>query len=295
MASLRRKLSYLLLAIILVLALSACVRPFGQSEAEQAEQATQAAAAQTTPQAEEEIQAEEEVSGAGEVTAETEIEAGATELEETETAVSGEVTEGEEAATPESGVGDETPVAEEETPAAVVEAEADETPSVEEGAEAVKAAEGEKSEGEEPAEEATAGEVVAEEVTAEAEPTAAPEAEVPVQMTLPATHTVAPGENLFRIGLKYGMSWVPLAIYNNIPNANLIYTGQVIKIPGGQTPPTQSAPEGATYTNYVVQRGDTVYKISRAFGVSPEEIVKANGLMNPNLIYAGQVLKIPTS
>ena len=295
MASLRRKLSYLLLAIILVLALSACVRPFGQSEAEQAEQATQAAAAQTTPQAEEEIQAEEEVSGAGEVTAETEIEAGATELEETETAVSGEVTESEEAATPESGVGDETPVAEEETPAAVVEAEADETPSVEEGAEAVKAAEGEKSEGEEPAEEATAGEVVAEEVTAEAEPTAAREAEVPVQMTLPATHTVAPGENLFRIGLKYGMSWVPLAIYNNIPNANLIYTGQVIKIPGGQTPPTQSAPEGATYTNYVVQRGDTVYKISRAFGVSPEEIVKANGLMNPNLIYAGQVLKIPTS
>ncbi len=295
MASLRRYLSYLLLALILVLAISACVRPFGQSEAEQAEQATQEAEAQAATQVAEQVQAEEETADASEEAAEPESEAAETVPVEPEAGTDEEVAESEEAAPSDTEVDEGTPDTEEEAPAVVDEAESEEAPSTEEDAEAADVVEGEPSMGEEPVEEAPPAEETAEEAAAEEEITAEPEAEEPMQTTLPATHTVAPGENLFRIGLKYGMSWIPLAVYNNIPNANLIYTGQVIRIPGGQAPPTQTAPEGATYTNYVVKPGDTLFRISRAFGVSPEEIVKANGLMNPNLIYAGQVLKIPTS
>lgn len=284
MASRRRYLSYLLLALILVLALPACVRPFGQSEAEQAQQATQEAEAQAAA----EVQAEEEASEAGGSESETEE----TAQEETETGAAEEAAEGEEAVSSDPDVGGGTPDTEEEAPT-VDEAETEEATSAEEDTEAVEASEGETEMSEETSAEATAEEEAVEEAAAEDEMAAEPEAEESLQMTLPATHTVAPGENLFRIGLKYGISWIPLAVYNNIPNANLIYTGQVIRIPGGQTPPTQTAPEGATYTNYVVNRGDTLFKISRAFDVSPEEIVEANGLMNPNLIYAGQVLKIP--
>lgn len=295
MALLRRNLSYLLLALILVLAISACVRPFGQSEAEQAEQATQEAEAQAATQVAEQVQAEEETADASEEAAEPESETEEIVPVEPETGAAEEVAESEEAASPDSEVDEGTPDTEEQAPAVVDEAESEEAPSAEEDAEAADVVEGEPSMGEEPVEEAPPAEEKAEEAAAEGEITAEPEAEEPMQTTLPATHTVAPGENLFRIGLKYGMSWIPLAVYNNIPNANLIYTGQVIRIPGGQAPPTQTAPEGAAYTNYVVKPGDTLFRISRAFGVSPEEIVKANGLMNPNLIYAGQVLKIPTS
>lgn len=295
MASLRHNLIYLLLALILVLALSACVRPFGQSEAEQAEQATQEAEAQAADQAEEEPQAEEETTEA----VEPESEAEETAPEETEAEVAEEGEESEEAVSSDPDVGGGAPETEEEAPAA------EETPPAEEEAAAEEVVEGEAEMSEETAaedaaaeapaeEEAAAEEEAVEEAAAEEEMAEEAEAEEPVTTTLPATHTVAPGENLFRIGLKYGMSWIPLAVYNDISNPNIIYTGQVLRIPGGQAPPTESAPEEATYTNYTVKPGDTVYKISRAFGVSAQEIVEANGLVNPNLIYAGQVLKIPT-
>ncbi|MCA9995717.1 MAG: LysM peptidoglycan-binding domain-containing protein [Anaerolineales bacterium] len=44
-------------------------------------------------------------------------------------------------------------------------------------------------------------------------------------------HIVAPGENLFRIGLRYGFTVAELASYNNIANPNSIAVGQEIRIP----------------------------------------------------------------
>jgi len=101
------------------------------------------------------------------------------------------------------------------------------------------------------------------------------------------THAVQAGENLYRIGLLYGVSVDALAVANGILNPNLIYVGQVLTIPGcGQ-------PQPPTGTTYVVQAGDTVYGLALRFGVSSWSIVAANNLTNPNLIYVGQVLIIP--
>ncbi len=44
-------------------------------------------------------------------------------------------------------------------------------------------------------------------------------------------HIVQPGENLFRIALKYNYSQYYLAKYNGIANPALIYVGQAIRIP----------------------------------------------------------------
>jgi LysM repeat protein len=46
---------------------------------------------------------------------------------------------------------------------------------------------------------------------------------------------------------------------------------------------------------YTVQRGDTLYSISRRTGVSVEIIMRVNNLTNANKIYVGQVLLIPTA
>jgi murein DD-endopeptidase MepM/ murein hydrolase activator NlpD len=43
---------------------------------------------------------------------------------------------------------------------------------------------------------------------------------------------------------------------------------------------------------YVVQRGDTLAKIAARFGTTWYQLCVLNGLWNPNLIYAGQVLRI---
>ena len=45
----------------------------------------------------------------------------------------------------------------------------------------------------------------------------------------------------------------------------------------------------ATYT---VKKGDTLSAIAKQYGTTYQEIAKANGISNPNLIYAGQTLKI---
>jgi LysM repeat protein len=57
------------------------------------------------------------------------------------------------------------------------------------------------------------------------------------------------------------------------------------------TPPTTYPPTGAR--TYTVQRGDTLFRIALRFGVNMYTLASVNGILNLNLIYAGQVLIIP--
>src|SRR5690349_17549038 len=55
-----------------------------------------------------------------------------------------------------------------------------------------------------------------------------------------------------------------------------------------------SVPAAYADTIYIVQRGDTLFLISVRFNVSMSAIMSANGIANPNIIYVGQRLVIPT-
>ena len=44
--------------------------------------------------------------------------------------------------------------------------------------------------------------------------------------------------------------------------------------------------------SYTVQKGDTLSAIAKKYGTTYQEIAKANGISDPNKIYAGQTLKI---
>jgi bacteriocin-like protein len=46
------------------------------------------------------------------------------------------------------------------------------------------------------------------------------------------------------------------------------------------------------FETYVVVKGDTLYKISRRYGVTVDDLVRWNGIKNRNLIHPGQLLKI---
>lgn len=115
----------------------------------------------------------------------------------------------------------------------------------------------------------------------------------------PGVHIVAAGENLYRIGLQYGVSWTTLATFNNIANANSLQVGQEINIPAAgttepETPDPAVTPTPTDETVYVVQPGDNLFLIGLQYGLDWTQIAEANGLVNPNFIEAGQVLKIPT-
>lgn len=72
------------------------------------------------------------------------------------------------------------------------------------------------------------------ETTQPAEPVQPAESPAPQTTTLPTgeqIHIVQAGENLFRIGLRYGIDYHELAAYNGIPNPHFISVGQVIRIP----------------------------------------------------------------
>ena len=57
-----------------------------------------------------------------------------------------------------------------------------------------------------------------------------------------------------------------------------------------QTPKLRSEPE-----KYVVQPGDTLGQIANSYGVSVEQIARANDLTNANVLEVGQTLKIPVA
>jgi LysM repeat protein len=57
--------------------------------------------------------------------------------------------------------------------------------------------------------------------------------------------------------------------------------------------PAAAAPDSQGGAVHVVQRGETLSSIARAYGVSMTALAQANGIRNPNFIYAGQRLAIP--
>jgi len=58
------------------------------------------------------------------------------------------------------------------------------------------------------------------------------------------THVVRPGENLFRIALRYGVSVQALASINGIANPTMIYVGQTLVIPAYGKPADAPQPTG---------------------------------------------------
>ncbi len=106
------------------------------------------------------------------------------------------------------------------------------------------------------------------------------------------TYIVQQGDTLFKIAVRFNMSTKQLADANGITNTSLIYPGQTLKIPGaGEVVPTAVPQSTGTYK---VQVGDTLNKIASRFNTTISALMKLNNITDANLVYVGQVLKIPS-
>ena len=102
-------------------------------------------------------------------------------------------------------------------------------------------------------------------------------------------YTVKRGDTLSAIASRYGTTVQEIAQINGIQNVNLIYPGQVLRITtNSNNHGSETNSTGKTY--YTIKRGDTLWGISRRYGVSVKNIVSWNNIQNPYLIYPGQRL-----
>ena len=105
-------------------------------------------------------------------------------------------------------------------------------------------------------------------------------------------YTVKRGDTLWNIANVYGTTVQNIVQLNNISNPNLIYPGQVFKI-NASDEEIENETNDMGHIIYTVKRGDTLWGIAKSHGVTLQSVLEINIIKNPNLIYPGQIIRIP--
>ena len=109
-----------------------------------------------------------------------------------------------------------------------------------------------------------------------------------LRITLPARgsgeeiYTVRRGDTPISIAGKFGVTLSALEDRNGLERGETIYAGDKLSIPGARM----------SVEFYVVRPGDTLFYISRRTGVPIRTLVGINRIKDPDLIYAGEHLKL---
>ncbi len=95
---------------------------------------------------------------------------------------------------------------------------------------------------------------------------------VPAVLQEGVYYRILPGENLFRIGLRFGISWEQIAAVNGIRDPRFVPAGMILYIP-------VEAPVGSSA--YYIRRGDTLYSICRGLNLRVVDVAALNGIPAP--------------
>lgn len=109
------------------------------------------------------------------------------------------------------------------------------------------------------------------------------------------TYTVQKGDTLYGIASAYGISVQELKNLNNL-TSNSISIGQQLIVPSTdiELPPITPPDADQNYIIYIVQKGDSLWSISRKFNITIPELLEINNMTSANL-QIGDTLKIPTT
>ena len=168
-------------------------------------------------------------------------------------------------------------------------------------------------------------------ITAETEPDALTAGDAEGEVTLPAEYTVQAGESLSGIARQFGLSLDELMTLNDIADADSIYAGQTLRLPGVSGPeieeqtvvetadstlpdavesvttpiPYQPPPEplersgnpsASLNPQYTIRPGDTLGLIALRTGVDADALRHLNGFSSLNdPLSAGKTLLLPAT
>lgn len=99
-------------------------------------------------------------------------------------------------------------------------------------------------------------------------------------------YLVKEGENIKTLSNKFGVSPEELIRINNLYYGEGLRAGQEIIVPKN---------EEKYFNTYVIESGDSLYKIAEKYNINPTLLAALNGLEMEDYIYPGQELLIPKS
>ncbi len=124
----------------------------------------------------------------------------------------------------------------------------------------------------------------------------------------PVNHVVVRGESLTTISIHYNISIWAIACANGLWEPDHIHDGMVLWIPDkwfGECRPEVRKPVFHEPVKWIPPRqikcdcfyrvrwGDNLFRISLRFHTSVWALMEANDLDNPNLVFAGMLLRVP--
>lgn len=105
-----------------------------------------------------------------------------------------------------------------------------------------------------------------------------------------AAYEVQPGDTLSEIARDANLDVGALAARNGIDDAHLLFVGQILRF--DQVP--AEIENQPVAERHVVAEGEYLSTIGRDYGVSTIALADANSLLNPDRLFVGQTLVIPT-
>jgi LysM repeat protein len=121
-------------------------------------------------------------------------------------------------------------------------------------------------------------------------------------------YQVKAGDNLTKIAFAYKVTPADIMEANHLKEGTVLHPGQTLTIPEGKTvgktaanahktdatpKQTDVAPTSTTPGFYTVKKGDTATSIAHSYGLTTEELLKANRITDPKKLQPGQTLKVP--
>ena len=87
-------------------------------------------------------------------------------------------------------------------------------------------------------------------------------------------HVVHPGETLWLIAQRYGVTVSQIGTANQLENPSKLVSGLALVIPTASR-------------THTVKPGQNLSEIAHRYGTTVEDIVQANQIQNPNMILSG--------
>jgi LysM repeat protein len=121
-------------------------------------------------------------------------------------------------------------------------------------------------------------------------------------------YQVKAGDTLTKVAFAYGTTPTDIMEANHLKEGAVLHQGQTLTIPASKTgaktadaphktdaapKQTDVPPTTTTPGFYTVKKGDTLTSIAHSYGLTAEDLVRANKSIEPKKLQLGQTLKVP--